>query len=409
MYKPTYLALFTWAEMPLGTGTAHHVVENTSAQIGRPFDGHIVDSPKTHVISKSPRKAFQSVKWVWSFIWRSVHWRWSMLIAGNTPLIYSSMVGNDTAIEVLIRSFRRLGLNVDHINNEGLTALLIAAKNGFTECASILALDGKACVSFRDREKGMNAEEWARAQGCTTPEVLPFSPQAALLGYKYSRIDDEGGAAGGSLSPNEDRLPRVSPPGSARRRGRSSGNKHLDLDDVTNKLEKATCSGTSKSKESKKVQTSPQSYEPLVRGRLKRSSLPTIKFSSFFSAYSHERRERKSSSHNTDSGGTLSVDPDSTGVGVGPGPAGDSSPNMEETRRSGARRKSRDAPRNKSKSPATSAHTKKSQGYTASATDSQDLASQRRPSTNTTLASTSKIDVDWDSNTNEGYNPSPDY
>ena len=43
---------------------------------------------------------------------------------------------------------------MDHLNQEGLTALLIAAKNGYIECASILALDGKACISFRDRDKG---------------------------------------------------------------------------------------------------------------------------------------------------------------------------------------------------------------------------------------------------------------
>ncbi len=301
------------------------------------------------------------------------------------------------AIEVLIRSFRRLGLNVDHINNEGLTALLIAAKNGFTECASILALDGKACVSFRDREKGMNAEEWARAQGCTTPEVMPFSPQAALLGYKYSRVDDDLGAAGGSLSPNEDRPPRISPPGSARRRAGRSANRHLDLEDVSKRLEKVSCSSSGQgpgpmTKESKKVQTSPQAYEPLVRGRHKRSSLPTIKFSGFFSAYSHERRERKSSTHNTDS---LSPDPDSNYHGGG------DSPNLEEWRK-GARRKSRDGSRSKSKSPcASAAHRKKSHDRSPelSAASAQEPPTDglRRPSTNTTLASASKVDVELNS------------
>ena len=309
--------------------------------------------------------------------------------SGNTPLIYSAMVGNDMAIEILIRSFRRLGLNVDHINNEGLTALLIAAKNGFTECASILALDGKACVSFRDREKGMNAEEWARSQGCTTPEVLPFSPQAALLGYKYSRIDDEAGAAGGSLSPKEDRPPRISPPGSGRRRtGRPPSSKHLDLDEVNKRLETVTCSAP-KTRESKKVQTSPQAYEPLVRGRHKRSSLPSIKFSGFFSSYSNAR-ERKSNAQIVDNS-TLSADPDSGYH------AGDTSPNMEEVRR-GVRRQSRDATRPKSKSPSSSAtHRKKSQDKGQGQSDPQEVG-LRRPSTNTTLASTSKIDVDLDSN-----------
>ena len=308
--------------------------------------------------------------------------------SGNTPLIYSANVGNDMAIEILIRSFRRLGLNVDHINNEGLTALLIAAKNGFTECASILALDGKACVSFRDRERGMNAEEWARSQGCTTPEVLPFSPQAALLGYRYSRIDDESGAAGGSLSPKDDRPPKVSPPGSGyRRTGRlpsNSSNKHLDLEEINQRLEKVSCS-VSKSKESKKVQTSPQPYEPLVRGRHKRRSLPTIKFSGFFSSYS---RERKSNSHNVDTS-RLSTDADSGYH------AGDSSPNMEEARK-GARRKSKDAARPKSKSPSSSGgHRKKSQDKSKGQDSPQETLGL---STNTALATASKIDVDSASN-----------
>ncbi len=97
------------------------------------------------------------------------------------------MVGNDTAVEILARSFRRLGINVDHINKEGMTALLIAAKNGFIECATILALHGRACISFRDRQNGMTAEQWARSNGCSTPEVLPFSTSAALWQYKMAR------------------------------------------------------------------------------------------------------------------------------------------------------------------------------------------------------------------------------
>jgi ankyrin repeat protein len=52
------------------------------------------------------------------------------VFTGNTALIYSAMAGNDTAIDILLRSFRRLGLNVDHVNQDGMTALILAAKNG---------------------------------------------------------------------------------------------------------------------------------------------------------------------------------------------------------------------------------------------------------------------------------------
>lgn len=97
---------------------------------------------------------------------------------GNTALIYSASVGNDVATDILIRSFRRLGLNVDHVNEEGMTALLVAAKGGFIECATILANDGRANVSFHDPQNGMTAEDWARMRGCASPEVLPFSVNA---------------------------------------------------------------------------------------------------------------------------------------------------------------------------------------------------------------------------------------
>ncbi|KAK2183868.1 hypothetical protein NP493_293g01021 [Ridgeia piscesae] len=110
-------------------------------------------------------------------------------IDGNTALLLSAAVGNDVAIEILIRCFRRLGLNVDHVNNDGLTALMVAAKNGFIQCATTLAVDGRACISCRDPESRMNAEEWARSAGCSTPEVLPFSVHAGLYNYRYEKIN----------------------------------------------------------------------------------------------------------------------------------------------------------------------------------------------------------------------------
>jgi len=94
------------------------------------------------------------------------------IIAGNTALIYSATVGNDVAIEILVRSFRRLGLNVDHVNVDGLSALLIAARSGFVECATILAIDGRANLQIRDPLTGYTAEQLARSTGCTLSEVV---------------------------------------------------------------------------------------------------------------------------------------------------------------------------------------------------------------------------------------------
>lgn len=92
------------------------------------------------------------------------------------------MVGNDVAIEILIRSFRRLGLNVNHVNSDGLTALLVAAKSGFIACASLLAIDGRANVSRTDPETGLTAEQLARERGCSLADVMPFSVAAGNTG-----------------------------------------------------------------------------------------------------------------------------------------------------------------------------------------------------------------------------------
>ena len=115
---------------------------------------------------------------------------------GNTALIYSAMVGNDIAIEILTKCFRRLGLLVDHVNKEGVTALIIAARNGFIECASILALDGRASVTIRDGERSMNAEQWARACGCSTPDIVSFSQSIFKYHYGWhdSALDNDAGA-----------------------------------------------------------------------------------------------------------------------------------------------------------------------------------------------------------------------
>ncbi|XP_006820880.1 uncharacterized protein LOC102806918 [Saccoglossus kowalevskii] len=94
---------------------------------------------------------------------------------GNTALMYCAQVGNDKAIEIVTKSFRRLGLEVDKENDEGMTPLMVSAKNGYLECAALLAQEGKAAVDRRDAVRNLNAEEWARENGCTTPEVESFS------------------------------------------------------------------------------------------------------------------------------------------------------------------------------------------------------------------------------------------
>ena len=70
---------------------------------------------------------------------------------GCTPLILCARVGNDIGTEILVKCFRKLGLNTDHEDSEGLTALMTACKEGYLECSRILIHKGvcfiNACVS----------------------------------------------------------------------------------------------------------------------------------------------------------------------------------------------------------------------------------------------------------------------
>ncbi|XP_052768753.1 ankyrin repeat, SAM and basic leucine zipper domain-containing protein 1-like isoform X2 [Mya arenaria] len=93
---------------------------------------------------------------------------------GNTPLVYSAMVGNDIACDILIRHFRRLGLNVDAKNDEGFTALLMAAKHGNITCAQIVMGQGKASAFHRDSKYGLSVEEWLEKKGFTIQDITPI-------------------------------------------------------------------------------------------------------------------------------------------------------------------------------------------------------------------------------------------
>jgi len=73
----------------------------------------------------------------------------------------------------LIRHFRRLGLSVDAKNDEGFTALLMAAKHGYITCAQILIGQGKASHYHRDNKHGMCVEEWLAKKGITLQDIMP--------------------------------------------------------------------------------------------------------------------------------------------------------------------------------------------------------------------------------------------
>lgn len=84
------------------------------------------------------------------------------------------MVGNDIACDILIRHFRRLGLSVDALNDEGFTALLMAAKHGNITCAQILLGQGKASIKHRDVKYGLSVEEWLAKKGFSLQDIAPI-------------------------------------------------------------------------------------------------------------------------------------------------------------------------------------------------------------------------------------------
>lgn len=96
---------------------------------------------------------------------------------GNTPLVYCAQVGNDAGVTILAKCFRRLGLDVDKVNSDGMTPVMIAAKNGHMECAQVLVHEAKASVYRKDTIRNMNSIEWAKEGGCKTPEVELLLPK----------------------------------------------------------------------------------------------------------------------------------------------------------------------------------------------------------------------------------------
>jgi len=109
--------------------------------------------------------------------------------------MYATMTGNDVAVEMIVRSFRRLGLNVDHVNHAGMTALLIAAERGHAECATILALDGRANIKTLHPRMRLTAEQLTlTSTGCAlrrTPVDWTLTPSSDGGPEACRSTDDE--------------------------------------------------------------------------------------------------------------------------------------------------------------------------------------------------------------------------
>ena len=85
-----------------------------------------------------------------------------------------------------MRHFRRLGLQVDHYNQAGYTALHIAAKSGFLQCAKILAVKGKASLTIKDKVHGLTPLDWSLKEGYQKSEVEFLKPSAKF--YRLAKL-----------------------------------------------------------------------------------------------------------------------------------------------------------------------------------------------------------------------------
>ncbi|CAG5124579.1 unnamed protein product, partial [Candidula unifasciata] len=104
----------------------------------------------------------------------------------NTALIHSAYIGNDVALELLVKNFRRLGLNIDHYNKAGYTALHVATTKGFIQCAKILTIKGKASLTLKDKVHRLTPLEWCLRLGFQKPEVDFLKPAAKF--YKVAKL-----------------------------------------------------------------------------------------------------------------------------------------------------------------------------------------------------------------------------
>ena len=92
----------------------------------------------------------------------------------NTSLSYSAEMGCTECLRMLVKEGkRRKNFNIDHQNLQGLTPLLLAAREGHLEAVKVL-VEGGASLSMRDLEHFMNAQEWMKLSSCFSALELEF-------------------------------------------------------------------------------------------------------------------------------------------------------------------------------------------------------------------------------------------
>ena len=78
---------------------------------------------------------------------------------GNTCLMYAAIEGDIKVLEKLLRPFVRHGVDLDVSNKNGLTAYLLALRNGNRDCANLLQSSGASHQIF-DTTNYWHGNEW---------------------------------------------------------------------------------------------------------------------------------------------------------------------------------------------------------------------------------------------------------
>ena len=94
---------------------------------------------------------------------------------------------------MIVNASKRQGVNVDHRNMRGLTALLLSCQNGHLSTARILVQEGGASPSVRDLDNFMTAAEWMKRSGHYSESELKFLFPVSRKKSYYRRQRQEKG------------------------------------------------------------------------------------------------------------------------------------------------------------------------------------------------------------------------
>lgn len=116
---------------------------------------------------------------------------------GNTALHYAAMSGNFVVLNLILNKLKRYKLNVDKLNKNGETPLIVASRTGNFFCSRILVSEGKASKEARDYVEFKTAEEWGRTKeslrsASKSPlfRVMQLPPRSSIDSQKRESLGD---------------------------------------------------------------------------------------------------------------------------------------------------------------------------------------------------------------------------